>query len=147
MRSMVFLSLTLLTIGCGPKTPATPAPAEEAVKIDVSMPDSPDASAFATQIIEQGISDWSPTGSRDFKWTSADFHADGSLKVQAKIDVGGETMECPETGTWSIDSVDSASSGILEWTIVKTSCATREDGAQQRVQLTYTGSEAKISFR
>ena len=147
MRTLTFVAISMAVIGCGPKAPTTTAPVEETVTIDVAMPDSPDATAFATTIIERGISDWSPTGSRDFKWTKASFSPDGTLKVNAKIDVGGETMECPETGSWSIDSVESASSGIIEWTVVKTSCATREDGATQRVQLSYSGSETKISFR
>ena len=147
MRLLMSAIVVTALAGCGSKK--APAAAAEPAKpqITASMPDSAEAKGLAEKLVENGISDWSPTGSRDFKWTGATFHPDGALKVQAKIVAGGETIECPETGTWSIAEADSKTSGIVEWTIVKTSCATRDNGTSQRVQLTYSGSETKISFR
>ena len=148
MRTIISIVSMLFIVGCGAKKTTETAPvAEPEPQKDVAMPDSAEARAFAKLVVENDISDWSPTGSRDFKWVSADFKADGSLKVSAKIEAGGEVIECPETGTWSIDSAESKTSGIIEWTIAKTSCATRDDGNSQRVQLSYSGTTAKISFR
>jgi hypothetical protein len=146
MRLFMSLIITVALAGCGSKKAPEPA-AEAKPKITASMPDTAEAKGFAEKIVATGIKDWSPTGSRDFKWTSATFHPDGALKVQAKIIAGGETIECPETGTWSIAEAESKTSGIVEWTIVKTSCATRENGTNKRIQLSYSGSETKISVR
>jgi hypothetical protein len=147
MRIFLPLVIAATIAGCGSKKAPEAAAEPAKAQITASMPDSAEATALAEQLVEHGINDWSPTGSRDFKWTKASFHPDGSLKVAAKIIAGGETIECPETGTWSIAEAESKSGGIVEWNIVKTSCATRDNGTTQRVQLSYSGSETKISFR
>jgi hypothetical protein len=147
MRLFLPILFAAAITGCGSKKAPEAAAAPAKPEITASIPDSPEATALAEMLIERGISDWSPTGSRDFKWTKATFRPDGALSVEAKINAGGETIECPETGTWSIAEAESKSGGIVEWDIVKTSCATRDNGTSQRIQLTFSGSETKISFR
>ena len=143
MRTITILSALLLISACGKKTTSEPVAAKAAFTAE--MPDSPEAKKFARQLTGNPLVDVSPTGSSNFNLTVT-FGTDGSFTSTGQAELGGETLECEEVGTWRIDSMDSTKAN-MDWTLSKTNCPNRENGSTQRVLLEFTADDFKISFR
>ncbi len=146
MRTITVLSALLLISACGKKTTSEPVAAAPAkAEFTAEMPNSPEAKKFARQLTGAPLEDISPTGSSNFNM-SFTFDGDGSFTATGVAELGGETLECNETGTWRIDTMDSTKAN-MDWNITKTNCPNRDNGSSQRVLLEFTGDTHKISFR
>lgn len=140
----VVVALTLAACG-GKKAPETPEPAEAPkAEITAEIPEGPDAKKFTRALADSGLQDLAPSGSSDFSM-SLQFALDGTYTGEGVAELGGETLECTETGTWSIDSMDGEQAS-MNWTITKTNCPNRTNGDTQRVAV-QLGNPPKVSFR
>lgn len=146
------VALAALLAGCGGKKAPEPAAdggsAEAAVTAE--MPDTAEAKAFAKSLVKtevKGLGVVSSGGGR-LDYNTLTFAPDGRWNATGVVKASDEQFECKETGTWSIEGAETAESATMEWTVEKTTCATREAGTKQRVQMTILkGGEYKIAFR
>ncbi len=134
LLSSIFLSLV---IGCGEKN----APVESAAAPAASGPEIPadaNSKSFADTLMGLTISAWAPedSGEVEFKYTSLTFAADNSWQAVAYVAIMDETVDCKETGTWTMDPAESATTAGMTWSIVKTTCPGREAGRDLRLQMT-----------
>lgn len=145
MRAFATVLLSLSLFACAKKAPETPEPeAAPKAEITAQIPDGPDAKKFARSLVETSLEDIAPSGSSDFSMTM-NFAMDGSYTAEGMAELGGETLECTETGTWAIDSMDGEKAN-MDWSITKTNCPNRDNGNTQRVAL-QLGNPPKVSFR
>ncbi|TNE88605.1 MAG: hypothetical protein EP330_14640 [Deltaproteobacteria bacterium] len=161
MRTSVFaISLALTLAACGKKT--TPEPAAAAAEtsepapavaeaMTVAMPAGADAKKFTQNLVDANIRDFKPTGtggSVQFVYKTLDFAGNGTWSADASVEANFEEIPCKESGTWTVEAVDSAQVGTITWTVDKTSCAMREGGESTRGQVTLgKGDEFTVAFR
>ncbi|MBT3223053.1 MAG: hypothetical protein HN348_28605 [Proteobacteria bacterium] len=141
-----FVFAMFILVGCGKKG-APQAAADSGPAFTVEMPEGADARSYAKGVVGLTIVNWSPIGNSDFKWKSAAFAPDGGFSAVAWLTVGGEELDCEESGTWKVNSVDSSAQGTIEWTIDDTDCPNRDNGTQQRAQIIVEKGDYKISMR
>ena len=149
MRSTV-LALSLVALcACGKKSPSTEPAAAAAAKsgpaITAEMPDDASARQFAKQLVAQELTGLNPTGSSDFS-LSITFAGDGTWVSAGHAELGGETLDCQESGTWRIDEME-GDKAVMDWTIAQTTCPNRSSGETQRVSVAFVGDTPKIAFR
>lgn len=144
----------LLLAACGSKeTTTTAAPAEAAAEAPISsdvVPADKASQAFAERLFKTTLSDFRPIDSTgaDFIYNSFSLKPDGNFDAKGVVIIADETMECAETGTWSMDPAESNDTASVSWTVDKTNCAGREAGAEHRILLTIDKSgEYTYSFR
>ena len=154
MRTVLALSTLVLVTACGKKAAPEPAAAAEAPAapaLTVAMPDDPKAKAFAERRTTTPIADWKPLGAgaaAEFVYNQLTFAPDGTWRADATVTASFETFPCKEQGTWSLESAESAETGTIATELTKTSCATREAGAQQRYEMTIgKGGEFTAALR
>ncbi|MCB9793302.1 MAG: hypothetical protein H6741_11305 [Alphaproteobacteria bacterium] len=154
MTRLTTLALVLLA-ACGSKeTSNTAAPAEAAsdapaVSSDV-VPADKASQAFAEKLFALTITDFRPIDSSgaDFIYKTFQLKPDGQWNASGVVEIAGETMECRETGPWTMDPAESNETANVTWTIDETNCAGRESGTEHRIQLTIRkGGEYEVSFR
>ena len=147
MRLFLLVTAALLFTACKKKeaAPAAAPAAAPKTELAVQMPHEASAKKLAEKLIANGLENVNPTGSSDFsmKYT---FKPDGHWSGDGHAELGGETLDCDETGTWRIEEMVEEK-GRVEWTIVRTNCPNREAGAVQRALIGFEGKEASISFR
>lgn len=147
MRLVLLLTAAALTVtACKKKEPevAAPEPAPKA-EMSVKMPREAAAKKLAEKIVANGLERVMVTGTSDF---TMDFtmKGDGKWSGVGLAKLGGETLECQETGDWEIAEMN-GEKGVIEWTIVRTNCPNRTSGDSQRALVGFEGKEATISFR
>jgi len=141
----LFVIAALCTACGGKKAPAAAgaaAPAANALTADVPS----EAKGFATKLLETTVSGFNPTGSSEFTYSDMRFAGDGSWTAQGSLKLGGESIDCVEEGTWTIDGM-SGDDAMMIWNLTKTNCPSRESGTEQRVNVSLAGGDVKISFR
>ncbi|MCB9763116.1 MAG: hypothetical protein H6739_25170 [Alphaproteobacteria bacterium] len=151
------LVLVFLAIACGPKEPTSTAAAaegtEEAAPAEVSsdaVPGDKNSQEFAQKLLALKITDFRPIDSdgAEFIYNTLTFSPDGTWAATGAVSIMDETMECRESGDWSMDAAESADTAAVGWTVAETNCAGRESGAEQRILLTIKkGGEYEVSFR
>ncbi len=152
---VVTLSAVLLTllVACGgKKEPVAAAAATEAAPVEsaitAQMPDSADAKAFAKALVKTGIRDLSvSTNGARFVYQTMTFGSDGRWTAKGAVTAGDETMDCTESGGWTIEDATSATVATMVWALDKTNCAARDAGTTQRVQVTLADGSANVAFR
>jgi len=144
--SPFFVVAGLLCTACGgkkaPVAAGEGAPTSGALTIDVPA----DAKGFASKLMKTTVSGFNPTGSSEFTYTNMTFADDGTWTAQGDLSLGGESIACVEDGTWMIDTM-SGDNAVMNWTVTKTTCPSRDSGTEQRVNVAIDGSDVKISFR
>lgn len=141
----------VLGVGCGnKKTPDAAADGGAPGGITATMPDGKDAMGFAKKLVDTTVNDWEPIsggGDARFVYKDLTFAPDGTWKANAVLEASFEKIGCNETGTWSIESVDSVNDATMVWKVDKTNCPMREAGEQRvQMQLPKPGSYT-INFR
>lgn len=153
MRIFVGLAVAGLLVGCGdkkaPAPAAEPAAAPAEASISAKMPDSPEAKAFAKQLVKTTVKGVHPQGSggASVTYNTVSFAADGKWQAQSTIEAGDESMDCKESGDWSIDEAESDKIATVVWAVASTNCAGRENGTQTRVKMNLSGDEPQLEFR
>ena len=146
MRQLFLLSTAaLMFIGCGKKDTQSTA-AVEATKVANTAVDS---SGFAKRLVGIEVVNWEPTSNSgaQFKYSSLKFKEDGTWNASAVVTANFEEFACKEHGTWTVEDETSNTSATMEWSLMGTTCITREKGTSIRVLMTLSGSSYKISFR
>ncbi len=146
MRALVVLAL-VAAAGCKKKQPepAAEPSAPKKAQITAEIPEGAEARAFAEKLVANGLQDINPTGSSDFSMT-LEFRPDGHYAGKGHAELGGETLDCEETGTWRIEEMVDGKARV-EWTIVRTNCPNRDGGSSDRALVGFAGKEASVSFR
>lgn len=142
---LLVLSATLSTTGCGPKKAATSSTEAKSA----STPSTSGLTKFQTNLVETKISDWEPTSNTgaQFLYNTLQFDGDGTWNAQGVVKANFEEFECTESGSWSVTSEESATSGTVLWDVKKTDCITREVGTEVRTHFDLSGGKYQISFR
>lgn len=142
------LMLCLLAIGCGKKdSTSTAAPAQAAAE----KPDTPaDAKSekFGETLVGLSITDFRPlnAGSGKFVYNTLGFEADNTWRGEGYIEIAGETLECIESGTWSMEPAESATVAVMTWSVAETDCINQEPG-DRRYRVTISGSDISVEYR
>jgi len=137
MRRALLSSILLsLIIGCGEKN--APVESAAAPASGPEIPGDADSKKFADKLMGLTITDWAPedSGEVEFKYTKLTFAGDNTWQAVAYVAIQDETVDCKETGTWSMDPAESATTAGMIWSIVKTTCPGREAGRDLRLQMT-----------
>ena len=145
MRNPIaLLIVATLTTACGEKKAPEPAAASADSITNADVP--PEAKAFANRLLKTTISSFNPTGATEFTYTAMTFNSDGTWVTKATLRLGGESVDCEETGSWLIDSMN-GDSALMEWKVTQTNCPARASGTEQRVSVLLDGDDVKISYR
>jgi hypothetical protein len=153
MHRLPLLFPVLLLTACGEKAVApAPAPVEAASAASSEpTPDTPsDAAsrAFAKRLLSTPVSDFRPgEGGVDFVYRSLTFRGDNSFVAEARMSFDGESIDCTETGTWTMDAASGDGQASMTWAMTKTTCAGRPANVDTRVQLTADGGGWKVEVR
>ncbi len=145
MRTILFLAIGLVVTGCGNKKAPAAAGDSAATGSGVTIDIPSDAKGFVTKLLKVTVSRFNPTGSAEFTYEAMNFSGDGTWTAQGKLSLGGETIDCIEDGSWSIDAMD-GDNAVMEWVVTKTNCPSRDSGTEQRVNVAINGDDVKISF-
>ncbi|MCP4803715.1 MAG: hypothetical protein GY913_14965 [Proteobacteria bacterium] len=136
---------------CGEKEETSTAAADEAAtpSSDV-VPDDKASQQFAKKLYDLDIKRFRPVEGDGIKleYDSFSFSPDGSWFATGAVSVADETMECKERGTWTMETAVDSDTADMGWTVEDTSCAGREAGAEQRLQMTILDNgQFKVKFR
>lgn len=146
----MFALIAALT-ACGEKEPTSTAAAEEAKSEESSVvPGDKASQQFAKKLFDLDVKRFRPAEGDGIKleYDSLKFSPDGSWFATGAVSVADESMECKERGSWSMDTAIDSDTADMSWTIEDTSCAGREAGAEQRVQMTILDNgQFKVKFR
>ena len=152
LRSL--LPLVLVLTGCPKNTETSTAAAADAPKgesIDgASYPNDANSKSFVEKLIRTDIKDFRPTdagGGAGFIYKSVDFKADNSWAAASQMTADGETIDCTEQGTWSIDPAESDATAATTLEMTRSNCAGRPDKDTMRLKITIEKGEYKIVFR
>ncbi len=148
MRTSLTLlfAVTALT-ACGEKkAPASAGSTPTKASFTADIPEGSAAKAFAGKLLKTTVSDFNPTGSSEFVYTAMNFVGDGTWNAAGNLSLGGESVDCSEAGTWRIDAMD-GDNAVMDWKTEKTNCPSRDAGIEQRVSMSISGEDYKISFR
>ena len=145
---MRHLPTLLLMLACSKQAPsAAVQAAPEGPALDMSIPAGPDGSSFATLLVTTPVVNWSPTDDRSFQYSTLTFSGQGTFTAAAALSAGGESVPCQESGSWSVEDVESPTIGTIEMTLTETDCATRDSGFTQRIRLSRETDHYRIAYR
>jgi hypothetical protein len=147
MRSILLLAVGFLFTACGGNKTAPVAAGDGAQEnSDLSVEIPADAKGFVNKLLKVTVTRFNPTGSSEFSYNAMTFSGDGTWTAQGELSLGGETIDCVEDGSWTIDAMD-GDNAVMEWVVTKTNCPSRDAGVEQRVNMAINGEDVKVSFR
>lgn len=152
IRSALVL-VPLLLVACGEK--AAPAPTAAAAapaaanEPEPTTPGDAASKAFAKRLLATPLTDFRPGDSAgvDFVYGKVTFRGDNTFVADARLSIDGESMDCAETGTWTMDPATDERTASMTWSMTKTTCAGRPSTLESRVQLSADGAGWKVEVR
>lgn len=145
----VLLALALVSVPACKKSGPPEGPT--GATITASMPDTPEARAFAERLVAapiEGRRIVARSGGAAVAYHQIHLDPDGRWRAEATLDARGDEIPCKESGQWRIARASSAEQGTVEWTRLKTNCPGRAADETQRLQLAYApDGEVTLSFR
>ena len=144
----VIAFLAFLPLACGPKTPPEAAPAASSQpETTMDVPIDAESRKFANSLTDLSIENWMPedTGMADFRYSMFSFSKDNTWGGAATLTIIDESVNCEESGTWSMESAESASTATITWVVQETDCPGREKGKSLRAKATID-DKGKISL-
>lgn len=126
---------------CGGKTPSTTGAVDAASKAGKEAvsgaPQDAASQKFAAALVGLEISDFTPSDSgATFAYTDLDFEPDGTWAAKGLLEASFEKIECAESGSWSMEPAQSATTANVSFTVDQTDCPARESGLEQRMLFT-----------
>ncbi len=124
------------------------APVE--VVVEPNTPTDGASKKFAKHLVAAQIANFKPSdaGGATFLYASLRFNPDNTWVAEAFVEMGGERMDCTESGAWTMEPAESDSVGMVAWSLDKTNCPGRESGATTRAKLTFDGDKlTETTFR
>ncbi len=114
---------------------ASPEPATSSTTVDI--PKDSASKKFASKLVSLEIHDWSPEDSGQVSFTYEDFsfNSDGTWSATGTVAILDESVDCRESGHWTMDPAASEDSSFLDWTVEDTTCPGRESGSRVRVKM------------
>lgn len=148
------LPLVLFLVACGEKAPpenagSAPTSTPSTGKV-AGAPGDSTSQSFARALVALTVKDFSASGASGatFKYTTLRFNADGTFSADGYVQIDDESMDCKESGPWSMDAAESATVAAVTWKVETTSCAGRDPGAETRAKIDLSDSDnPKFSFR
>ncbi len=156
MSRLSFSLALLLTAGCGPRSgettssgEAAEAPAASSKSLGDQVPSDSTSQGFARKLVGLAIQNHKAVDGDGVTlvYSTLSFEGDGSWNANGAVEVMDETMECTESGSWTMSEATSATVASVEWTVSETNCAGREPEAAQRAEVTLSKSDWELKFR
>lgn len=133
---VLLLTLPLAMVACGPKQATVQAPVSsaETSRGGPEIPSDATSQAFARELLKLQVRDWSPTdpGGVNFRYLELTHKTDNTWSAKAMIGSDEESMECVESGKWSMEPAVAENTAMVMWDIQQTTCPGREPGKQIR---------------
>lgn len=122
---------------------------EGGITDDTKVPADADSRKFADHLVRNPLTNFSPTdgGAAGFKWTEVKFGPKNHWIAQAILTADGESINCVESGDWSMDKADSDHTATVALRTEKTTCPGRNDAAVYRMQMTWEKDDYNVVFR
>ncbi|MFT4975013.1 MAG: hypothetical protein ACI8S6_000899 [Myxococcota bacterium] len=139
--------MCLMALGCGKKETTTAAPVQAA-----PVPETPgDAKSkkFAESLIALDITTFRPLeagSSAKFIYNTLSFEPDNTWSGDGYIEISGETLECIESGTWSMEPAETNTIAVMTWAVAKTDCINQTEG-DRRYRVTIADGDINVQFR
>lgn len=151
--SRILLPLLLVSlVACGPKKSdgagASPAAGQD-VEMPTDVPKDENSQAFARKLMKNQATNFKPTDASgaSFVYKTLTFKPDMSWRAEAVMEADGETMDCAEMGSWTMDAADDEHSAMMTWKLGKTTCAGRPENNTMRVKVRIEKGEYTIQVR
>lgn len=148
--SVLVLALAfIVTPGCKKKEAATTASPNADVLGDVNIPKDDNSKMFATRILQRPITDFSPVDSMGAKliYKTLTFKNNNAWIAESVLGVGDESVNCTESGLWSMDAATDDHTANMTWDVNKTTCPGRSESNTIRVNVNIEKGEYTISRR
>ena len=150
MKRFALTGMLLLLSAC-PKKATTDAPAASAGEAQVAtkVPGDANSKKFAARLIDLAITDWSPedTGQVDFIYTDFSYNSNNTWLAHGRVTIIDESVDCQESGRWTMDPAENEWTAFVVWTLEKTTCPGRESNREMRMKVTISkdgGFEVKL---
>jgi hypothetical protein len=104
-----------------------------------TTPDDKNSELFAERLLSFPATDFRPTdgSGASFTYRTMKFRGKGNAwESDAEMNAGGETIQCQEFGTWTMDPAEDETTAMMTWKMEKTTCAGRPSTADMRVKVT-----------
>lgn len=153
MRVLVLVPF-LFAVGCAKEKPAAQKPTnivdkEGGITDATDVPADADSRKFADHLIRHPITNFSPTdgGGASIKWVTVTFGPKNHWIAEAKVSADGETVDCVESGAWSMDKADNEHKASVALKTDKSTCPGRSDSQTYRLSMTWEKGDYEIDFR
>jgi hypothetical protein len=153
MKSLIVLVALASLVACGKKDAPAASSGDAAVSgnaaAGASIPDDANSRAFAEQLVKTAVHNFSPADNTGmaFVYVTLTFRSDNTWVALSRLGDGDESVDCKETGTWTMEPATSASSAAMEWKLTETTCPGRPKNNIMRAMVSIEGGEYRISFR
>jgi hypothetical protein len=128
----------LLAFACGPKTETT-AVATSPTSGSAAVPGDKASRAFSERLMGNPIPDFRPTdalGGGDLMWNKLAFTPDMRWEATAVLKAAGESIDCMETGEWTMpEAAAGAGEGSIVLTTKRSTCPGRPNDGTLRLLL------------
>lgn len=145
------LPLFVLLACGGSKAPPADAGSATTSGPATTAPTDSTSQAFLERLLALQMTDFRPSdsgGGATFVYSSFDFQPGNTWAAQGYVEMDDERMECAESGTWTLETADSADTATVGWVLSKTNCAGREAGTATRASVTINDKgEASFAYR
>lgn len=144
-----FLLLTLFACGGASKKDVGTSPAAESVEMPKDIPQDAASQAFARKLMKNQVVNFRPTDASgaSFVYKTLTFKPDNSWDAESGMEADGETIECREVGSWTMDAAEDEHTAMMTWTLGKTTCPGRPEQGKLRVKVHIEKGEYTIQIR
>lgn len=151
MLRIALLLALLVPVACGGGKKKGPETAEvsAAKELPKDIPDDDKSRAFAERLMKHDAKNFTPTdapGPR-FVYQTMTFQPDMSWQADARVIAEGETFDCRELGSWTMDPAETEHTANMSWQMNKSTCPGRPEKAAMRVRVTIEKGEYKVEMR
>ena len=145
------IGLTVIASACGEKAPpeAAATAAAEAAPVG-NIPDDAASRDFAEGLAAAKIEHFKPSDGMGatFVYNTMQFSPDNTWTAAGYVEAGGESMDCKESGTWTMDPAISETTAMMTWALGETDCAGRSTPNETRIEVTLVkGGGIEVAFR
>ena len=151
MLTILLLPLALNTADAkkskSPEAASADAPADTPVEAQADVPGDAASKKFSKALLApEGFNNFVPDV-EGLVYKNVRFSPDNTWTADAAIELMDESMECTESGTWTMDPAQSPKTSGMEWSIDSTDCPSLDSGRKLRILATLNGTSIEAEYR